>query len=251
MLKRTIDVVVSAAGLLLAAPILVPAMALIWLQDFRSPLYFAPRVGKDGRIFRMVKLRSMVVGADRTGIDSTSARDPRVTTVGRIVRRFKLDELSQFWNVLVGDMSLVGPRPNVERETERYTPVERGLLAVTPGITDMASIVFSDLADILKESADPNLDYNQLVRPWKSRLGLFYIENRSDLLDLALILLTGVALVSRRAALCGIARLLETMGASEDLCRVARRSGSLRPCAPPGADRVVTEADMDMVPAQF
>ena len=244
MLKRIIDISVSAVGLLATAPVLVPAMLLIWLQDRRSPLYLAPRVGRDGRRFRMVKLRSMVVNADRTGVDSTSVRDPRITAVGRVVRRFKLDELAQLWNVLVGDMSLVGPRPNVERETARYTPVERRLLSVRPGITDIASIVFSDLGEILKDSADPNLDYNRLVRPWKSRLGIFYIDNGSIPLDLALILLTGVSIVSRPTALSLVARLLAFAGAPDDLCRVACRSESLRPGPPPGANRVVTEAEI-------
>jgi len=244
MLKRIIDISASAVGLLAAALVLVPAMLLIWLQDGRSPLYLAPRVGKDGRRFRMVKLRSMVVNADRTGVDSTSARDPRITAVGRVVRRFKLDELAQLWNVLVGDMSLVGPRPNVERETARYTAVERRLLSVRPGITDIASIVFSDLGEILKDSADANLDYNRLVRPWKSRLGIFYIDNGSVPLDLALIVLTGISIVSRPTALSLVARLLASAGAPDDLCRVARRSEPLRPCPPPGADRVVTEAEI-------
>ncbi len=248
MLKRIIDTVASFAGLLILAPVILPAMLLIWLQDFRSPLYLAPRVGKGGRMFRMVKLRSMVVDADRSGIDSTADRDPRITTIGRMVRRFKLDELCQLWNVLAGDMSLVGPRPNVERETARYTPVERRLLTVRPGITDMSSIVFADLGEILKESRDPNLDYNRLVRPWKSWLGLLYIDHRSVLIDLALVALTGVAIFSRRTALTFVSRLLRLIGAPDELCRVALRSEDLRPRPPPGADRVVTEADMRTLP---
>lgn len=248
MLKRFIDITVSAVGLLATSPVLAPAMLAIWLHDRHSPLYLAPRVGKDGRIFRMVKLRSMVVDADRTGVDSTAARDPRVTPVGRTIRRFKLDELAQLWNVLVGDMSLVGPRPNVERETARYTIIERRLLSVRPGITDISSIVFADLGEILKDSTDPNLDYNRLVRPWKSRLGIFYIDNGSIALDFALIALTGIAIISRPLALALVARLLTAIGAPENLCQVARRSDSLVPCPPPGSDRVVTAAEIG-VPA--
>ncbi len=251
MFKRIIDIVASLAGLLVTASVILPAMFLIWLHDFRSPLYLAPRVGRDGRMFRMVKLRSMVVDADRAGVDSTTARDPRITAVGRVVRRFKLDELCQLWNVLMGDMSLVGPRPNVDRETDRYTSVERRLLSVQPGITDISSIVFSDLSEILKDSTDPNLDYNRLVRPWKSWLGLLYIDHRSTPIDLALIALTGVAIVSRRTALTLIARLLRAIGAPEQLCRVARRSEMLRPTPPPGADHVVTETDMVAPPRQW
>ena len=251
MFKRIIDIVASLAGLLVTASVILPAMFLIWLHDFRSPLYLAPRVGRDGRMFRMVKLRSMVVDADRAGVDSTTARDPRITAVGRVVRRFKLDELCQLWNVLMGDMSLVGPRPNVDRETDRYTSVERRLLSVQPGITDISSIVFSDLSEILKDSTDPNLDYNRLVRPWKSWFGLLYIDHRSTPIDLALIALTGVAIVSRRTALTLIARLLRAIGAPEQLCRVARRSEMLRPTPPPGADHVVTETDMVAPPRQW
>src|SRR5687768_13405619 len=104
-------------------------MLLVWWQDKHSPFYMAPRVGKHGRAFRMVKLRSMVVNADQTGVDSTSADDRRILPIGRFIRRFKLDELPQLWNVVRGDMSLVGPRPNVKRETDQYTKVERRLLA--------------------------------------------------------------------------------------------------------------------------
>ena len=134
---------------------------LIWWQDKHSPFYIAPRTGRNERPFRMVKLRSMVINADKSGVDSTAANDRRITGVGQFVRRYKLDELTQLWNVLKGDMSLVGPRPNVERETRMYTPVEKRLLSVRPGITDYASIVFADEGDILKEYADPDIAYTR------------------------------------------------------------------------------------------
>ena len=126
----------------------------------------------------MVKIRSMIINADKTGVDSTSSDDMRITSVGKVIRKLKLDELSQLWNVLIGDMSLVGPRPNVKSETDLYTKIEKNLLNVKPGITDFSSIVFSDEGDILSGSDDPDLLYNQLIRPWKSRLSLFYIEKR-------------------------------------------------------------------------
>ena len=178
-MKRLMDVLVSFFGLLFLSPVLAVVMFFIWKQDRHSPFYVAPRVGKDGRIFRVVKLRSMVAGADKTGVDSTSAYDPRITSIGRFIRRFKLDEFTQLWNVLKGEMSLAGPRPNVKRETDLYTDVEKGLLSVKPGITDFSSIVFSDENDILKDSKDPDIDYNQLIRPWKSRLGLLYVKHQS------------------------------------------------------------------------
>ena len=120
-MKRLFDIIASASGLIIMSPVLLGFMLLIWLQDYHSPFYVAPRVGRKGRVFRMVKLRSMIVGADKMGVDSTSAADERITWIGRFVRKYKLDEFSQLWNVLKGDMSLVGPRPNVEREVALYT----------------------------------------------------------------------------------------------------------------------------------
>src|SRR5687767_5812356 len=127
-MKRLLDIILSSLGLITFAPLLLPVIFLVWRQDGASPFYIAPRVGRDGELFKMVKLRSMVVNADRTGVDSTSGSDPRVTPIGQFVRRYKLDELTQLWNVLIGDMSLVGPRPNVKRETDLYTAEEQKLL---------------------------------------------------------------------------------------------------------------------------
>ena len=242
-MKRIFDAVASFLGLLAAGPILLPVMFLVWWQDKRSPFYVAARVGEGGRDFRMVKLRSMVANADQTGVDSTGAHDKRITSVGHFIRRFKLDELTQLWNVLRGDMSMVGPRPNVRRETDLYTPVECRLLEAKPGITDFASIVFADEGDILKDAADPDIAYNQLIRPGKSALGLFYIEYRSFLLDVYLCLLTVLSIVSRRRALADLASLLSRMGAPSDLVLLASRSSPLMPMPPPGSDRLVTSRD--------
>jgi lipopolysaccharide/colanic/teichoic acid biosynthesis glycosyltransferase len=240
MLKRLFDIVASATGLILASPVLLPVMYLVWRQDGHSPFYVAPRVAQGGGSFLMVKLRSMVVNADKSGVDSTSANDRRITPVGHFIRRYKLDELTQLWNVLKGDMSLVGPRPNVKRETDLYTDEERKLLTVRPGITDIASIVFADEGEILQGSRDPDLDYNQLIRPWKSRLGIFYVENRSFGLDLRLLYLTAIAIVSRQSALRGVAAILEDLGADERVKQVAARQDKLTPYPPPGAAEVVT-----------
>lgn len=234
------DIFIAFFGLALLSPFLTIIMVLIWLQDFHTPFYIAPRVGRNGRVFQMVKLRSMVIDADKSGVDSTSAKDSRITFLGRFVRKFKLDEVSQLWNVLIGDMSLVGPRPNVKRETDLYTAVEKRLLNVAPGITDISSIVFADEGEILKESEDPDLDYNQLIRPWKSRLGLIYIDNRSIWLDLKLIFLTAIAVFSRKKALMGIQALLLKMDAPKEIRKVARRTEMLVPHPPPGADNFVT-----------
>ncbi len=222
------------------SPLLLVLGIAIWLQDFRSPLYRANRVGRGGSMFKMVKLRSMTIGADRSGVDSTAADDHRITAVGRFLRRYKLDELMQLWNVLRGDMSLVGPRPQVKREVEIYTEVERELLTVRPGITDLSSIVFSDEGEILSGSAEPDLAYNQLIRPWKSRLSLLYVRHASLKLDLELIFLTGLAVLARSSALGSVQRLLERMDADDLTRRAASRSEPLTAYPPPGARQIVT-----------
>ena len=243
MLKRLFDILGAGFGLLISSPVLVPVMFLVWRQDRHSPFYVAPRVGLDDRPFRMVKLRSMVINADKTGVDSTSANDNRITAVGQFIRRYKLDELTQLWNVLLGDMSLVGPRPNVKRETDLYTPVERRLLSAKPGITDISSIVFSDEGDILKDHADPDIAYNQLIRPGKSALGLFYVDNQSIWLDIQLCLLTVLSILSRASALGKLQNVLQGMGAAPELLELARRDRPLVPRPPPGGDRIVTSRD--------
>jgi lipopolysaccharide/colanic/teichoic acid biosynthesis glycosyltransferase len=230
--KRLFDLVFSILALVLASPLLIIVAALVFLYDFGSPLYIASRVGRGGRLFRMIKFRSMVVNADRTGVTSTSATDPRVTPVGQFVRKFKLDELVQLWNVLRGDMSFVGPRPNVPSGVSVYTPLEMRLLDVVPGITDFASIVFADEGEILRGHADADAAYDQLIRPWKSQLGLFYVDNRALWVDLRLIALTIVAIASRRAALKGVHRLLLRLRAPADLARVALRREALVPRPP-------------------
>jgi lipopolysaccharide/colanic/teichoic acid biosynthesis glycosyltransferase len=249
MSKRLFDCGAAGLGLLLLSPLLVPVAVAIWLQDRHSPFYVANRVGRGGRPFRMVKFRSMVVRADRSGVDSTAGDDPRITAVGRFIRRFKVDELPQLWNVLKGEMSLVGPRPNVERETALYTAEERELLNVAPGITDLASIVFADEGDILRGSSDPDLRYNQLIRPWKSRLGLLYVRHRPALaLDLRIILLTLRAAADREAALGKAAALVQQLGGGPELADVARRRSPLVPAPPPGAAQVVQSRQVSVQP---
>jgi len=139
-------------------------------------------------------------------------------------------------------MSLVGPRPNVPQGVELYTEVERNLLAVKPGITDLASIVFSDEAEILDGSDDPDHKYDQIIRPWKSRLGLFYIEKRNFLLDIKIICLTAVAIVSRPLALEGVQTILKKLDADPRLVKISGRKEPLTPGSPPGAE---WNTDMD------
>lgn len=243
MLKRLFDVTASGAGFLLASPVLLPVMFLVWWQDRHSPFYIAPRVGRNDRPFKMVKLRSMVINADNSGGDSTSANGNRITAVGQFIRRYKLDELTQLRNVFKGDMSLVGPRPNVKRETDLYTPVERKLLEVKPGITDISSIVFSDEGDILKVQADPDIAYNQLIRPGESMLGLPHIENQSIWLDIKLCFLTVIAIFSREKALASVQKILQDIKAPDDVLRLAQRKQALVSRPPPSSDRIVTSRD--------
>ena len=175
MLKRTFDIFFSSIGLIFLSPIFLIFILMIFLQDFSNPFYRAPRVGKNGKIFTMVKLRSMIINADKNKVDSTASDDMRITRVGMMIRAYKLDELTQLINVLKGDMSLVGPRPNVQRDVDLYSETEKRLLSVKTGITDFSSIIFSDEGDILSGLDDPDIAYNQLIRPWKSRLGILYI----------------------------------------------------------------------------
>lgn len=238
-MKRLLDIVASFCGLVVFSPVLLVFMFLVWRQDKHSPFYVAPRVAKGGGTFKMVKLRSMIVNADKSGVDSSSSDDNRITKVGHMIRKYKLDEITQLWNVLKGDMSLVGPRPNVKRETDLYTAEEKLLLTVRPGITDFASIVFSDEGDILEGKPDPDLAYNQLIRPWKSRLGLFYIEHRSFILDIKLILLTALAIVSKQKALKGVVSILKSMNAPADVIEISKREQELVPTPPPGSDEIV------------
>jgi lipopolysaccharide/colanic/teichoic acid biosynthesis glycosyltransferase len=243
--KRFMDLVLSILGLILASPILVPVMFLVWRQDRHSPFYVAERVGKDFIPFKMVKLRSMVKDADSTGVDSTSVNDMRITPVGQFIRKYKLDELTQLWNVLKGDMSLVGPRPNVMRETDLYTTEEQRLLSLKPGITDFASIVFSDEGEILSGQQDPDVAYNQLIRPGKSRLGLYYVEIATIRTDFILLFLTVIAVLSRAKALALNAKYLSFVGAPEALVKIAIRDATLIPTPPPGSDSIVNSRDLE------
>ena len=239
-MKRIFDILVSFFGLLFMSPILLVFMYLIYRQDKHSPLYIAPRVGKNEKMFNIIKLRSMSINADKNGVNSTSLNDARITPVGYKIRKYKLDEFTQLWNVLIGDMSLVGPRPNVLADTNLYTNVERKLLTVRPGITDFSSIVFSDEGKILENKKDPNLAYNQLIRPWKSRLGLIYIQNQSLLLDVKIIIYTLIAIISKQRALNWSSSQLESLNVDSNVVSISKRKVELYPFPPPGIDKVIT-----------
>jgi lipopolysaccharide/colanic/teichoic acid biosynthesis glycosyltransferase len=233
--KRSLDIFVALLALVLATPLLAVASLLIWLEDGHAPFYRGTRVGRGGRDFRMVKLRTMVAGGERLGGTSTAATDWRLTSLGAALRRWKIDELPQFWNVLTGDMSIVGPRPNTRAGgVDRYTAEELRLLSVRPGITDLASIVFADEGQILSGAADPDALYDAVIRPWKNRLGLLYVERRRFALDVRLIGATAVALVSRQSALRQVNAILERWNADAGLRAICARRGPLPAGTPPG-----------------
>jgi len=237
--KRIFDINFSFLGLILVIPLITPFIFLIWLQDFENPFYIADRVGLNFKKFKIIKLRSMISKADKSKVDSTSANDPRITKVGSIIRKLKLDELTQLFNVFKGEMSFVGPRPNVERETNLYSNKEKELLKVKPGITDFASIVFSDESEILKDRQNPDIAYNQLIRPRKNFLALTYIKNKSIILDLKIILLTIFAFVNKRKTLSLIVRILRSYETPEEIIEMARRNNKLTPMAPPGLKDII------------
>jgi lipopolysaccharide/colanic/teichoic acid biosynthesis glycosyltransferase len=238
-MKRVFDVAVAGIGLLVLSPILIVVIVAVWLQDFKSPFYIAARAARGGAVFRMVKLRSMVLNADKIGGSSTAGTDRRITPIGRFIRRYKLDEFVQLWNVLKGDMSLVGPRPQVVADAALYTKEEARMLTVRPGITDLASIVFSDEGEILKGHIDPDLLYNQIIRPWKSRLALLYVDRRTFFLDVYLIGLTLLAMGSRPLALGGVQRILRKWNVDPLICRMAARQETLLAYPPPGASEII------------
>lgn len=192
--KRLFDVVLSATALILLSPILL-AIAVLIRRDGGPAIYKGARVGKNGAPFRMWKFRTMVMNADKIGGSSTPDDDPRITPIGRFLRRYKLDELPQLVNVLKGEMSLVGPRPQVQWAVDLYSPEERLVLSVPPGITDYASVHFPNEGEILRGSADPDRDYMEKIHPQKMRLSMEYVRNRSLLVDLKVLVQTFAALL--------------------------------------------------------
>ena len=181
--------IAAAGGLLLTSPLLLAAGVAVRLSSPGPILYRGRRVGIGGAPFEMLKFRTMVVGADRRGPAVTLGGDDRVTSVGRILRRTKLDELPQLWNVLRGDMALVGPRPEHPDYVALYTPEQRRVLSVRPGVTGAGSVAYRHEEGHL-QGPDAELRYREVLLPAKLALELDYLERRSLLLDLRLVLAT-------------------------------------------------------------
>lgn len=190
MLKRIFDIVSGALGLVLLSPVFI--ILAIWIKiDSPGPVFYTQkRVGKAGKDFELFKFRSMRVGSDKQGLITVGERDSRVTRSGYYIRKYKLDELAQLINVLRGEMSIVGPRPEVRKYVDLYTPEQRRVLTVRPGITDPASIKYRNENELLEQAEDPDDFYIHTVMPQKLKLNLEYIRNQSFLYDLKLIFKT-------------------------------------------------------------
>lgn len=176
---RFFDVLFSLVGLVVLSPVFLIVSLCILLDSRGGVFYRQTRVGKEGGDFRLYKFRSMRSGSDKRGLITVGSRDARVTRVGYFLRKYKLDELPQLINVLKGEMSLVGPRPEVRKYVDMYTPEQRKVLSVVPGITDYASIEYVDENRILGEAADPDRTYVEVIMPDKIRYNMRYIENKS------------------------------------------------------------------------
>ena len=190
MMKRVFDFLSSLVGLILASPVLLVIAILIKKEDGGPVFYRGVRVGRFGKPFRIFKFRTMVVNAEKLGGPSTADDDPRISKVGKSIRKFKLDELPQLINVLKGEMSIVGPRPEVQMYVDMFTEEEEAILNVRPGITDWASIWNPDEGAILAGSPDPEKTYMEKIRPEKIRLQLKYVEENSLWVDFEIIVRT-------------------------------------------------------------
>ncbi len=197
MLKRGFDLVSSITGIILLFPFLLILWICIQLESSGGGFYRQIRVGKNGIDFRLWKFRTMQTGADKKGLLTIGERDSRVTRIGYYLRNYKLDELPQLINVLVGEMSIVGPRPEVRKYVELYSPDQRKVFSVKPGITDYASIEYSNENELLAQSENPERTYIEDVLPAKLGLNLKYINEQGFFTDLKIIFRTIGKIVSK------------------------------------------------------
>ena len=194
-LKRLMDVTVSGCALLVLWPVLLLIAAAIKIDDPGPVFYRQVRVGRGGKHFRIFKFRTMIVDADKKGLAITVGRDNRITRVGAFLRKSKLDELAQLINVFTGEMSFVGPRPEVPKYVDMYTPYQKQVLLVRPGITDYASIAYRNENDLLEGAEDPERMYIDVIMPDKIELNMKYLREISPIADIRLIFKTIVAVI--------------------------------------------------------
>lgn len=176
---RFFDILFSIIGLVLLSPLFTVLYLLIRIESQGGGFYSQERIGKNGKPFKLFKFRSMRIGSDKKGLITIGEKDNRINKTGFILRKYKLDELPQLWNVFIGDMSLVGPRPEVKKYTDLYTEEQKQVLQVRPGITDWASIKYVDENKILGESKDPDDAYVNLIMPNKIKLNMVYIQHQT------------------------------------------------------------------------
>lgn len=194
-MKRLFDIIASGLGLLILSPLFL--VVAVWVKlDSPGPVFYKQiRVGRNNKDFFLYKFRSMRVGSDKKGLITVGGHDPRVTRSGYYIRKYKLDEFPQLINVFKGDMSLVGPRPEVRKYVDLYTPEQMRVLDVRPGITDLASIRYRNENELLEQASDPEQYYRDVVMQDKLRINLEYVRNHSFLGDIRLIFNTFTAIV--------------------------------------------------------
>jgi lipopolysaccharide/colanic/teichoic acid biosynthesis glycosyltransferase len=190
MIKRLFDIVFSLMALIILIPVFLVIAFLILLDSKGGIFYFQKRVGKDEKEFNLFKFRTMKPQSDQLGLLTVGGRDARITKIGFNLRKYKLDELPQLFNVLLGDMSLVGPRPEVKKYTDLYNDEQKKVLSVKPGITDYASIIYFEENELLAKSSHPETTYINEVMPAKLKLNLRYIKDKSLVQDFKIIIRT-------------------------------------------------------------
>ncbi len=195
MLKRIIDIVLALLALLILLPLFLVISMLIVFESNGGAFYSQTRIGKNERPFKLYKFRSMRTDADKKGLLTVGGRDPRITKVGYFLRKYKLDELPQLWNILKGDMSIVGPRPEVKRYVDLYSAEQKKVLQVRPGLTDYASLQFINENELLAKSDTPEKTYIETIMPQKLDLNLQYIEEQGFGTDMKIILKTVLKIV--------------------------------------------------------
>lgn len=194
-MKRVFDIIASGLGLLILSPLFL--VIAVWVKlDSPGPVFYKQvRVGRNNKDFYLYKFRSMRVGSDKKGLITVGGRDPRVTHSGYYIRKYKLDEFPQLINVFKGDMSLVGPRPEVRKYVDLYTPEQMHVLDVRPGITDLSSIRYRNENELLAKASDPEQYYRDIVMQDKLRINLEYVRNHSFFGDIALIFKTFLSII--------------------------------------------------------
>jgi len=201
---RLLDIFISIIAIIIFLPIIILLIILTYIQDFEQPIFVSKRIGKNFKEFNLLKIRTMKINNDQNKIRTTRDDDPRITSIGKYIRRYKLDEVLQFINIFKNEMTIVGPRPNVIEEIKKYNNYELKLLSVKPGLTDLASVALVNMGIHLQNkknsSGDVNLDYYQKIKPLKNELAMIWVKNKSLGLYCLIILLTVICLINSKCS---------------------------------------------------